>query len=211
MAKLGIDELNINSQKRERQRVGFETYFGEMELSEQEKKERISLAKALEAAFMHLLLMFPDESYDDCYEYIDSEYRSIATKFINAKETPAALLAHIAVAISAVLDATTRHYESDEYYLSEERASYIAANESNAVGNYREQVNMVNKGYKYKVWVAMKDQRTRRTHIDVDGMQIGIFEPFTVGDCQLMFPKDTSLGATPEETANCRCVLKYKK
>ena len=58
-----------------------------------------------------------------------------------------------------------------------------------------------------------KDGRVRHTHIRLDEQKIGIFEHFDVGKTQMMFPRDTSLGADafPEEIINCRCSLRYTK
>ena len=44
-----------------------------------------------------------------------------------------------------------------------------------------------------------------------DDTKIGIFERFNVGNMQMMFPRDVSLGAGPEEIVNCRCSLRYSK
>lgn len=58
-----------------------------------------------------------------------------------------------------------------------------------------------------RVWdSAGRDGRTRDTHLAMDGQTVGMNEPFRAPDGSLlMFPGDTSLGAPPEETINCRC------
>lgn len=58
-----------------------------------------------------------------------------------------------------------------------------------------------------RVWdSAGDDGRTRKSHLAMDGQEVGIDEPFkTPGGELLMFPGDTSLGASAEETINCRC------
>lgn len=60
MAITKNDELNIAS---------YEQYFGEMELSEKEKKDRIQLAHKFEDAFLLLFAMAvqEDENADSCY------------------------------------------------------------------------------------------------------------------------------------------------
>lgn len=57
-----------------------------------------------------------------------------------------------------------------------------------------------------KVWISMNDDKTRDSHLDADGQEQNIDEPFEVGDSLLMEPGDDSLGADIEEIANCRCV-----
>lgn len=62
-----------------------------------------------------------------------------------------------------------------------------------------------------KVWDSTGDDgRTRESHLQADGDEVGVDEPFTIGDSQMMYPGDTSLGASPEETINCRCRVSYK-
>lgn len=64
-------------------------------------------------------------------------------------------------------------------------------------------------GFKMKrEWVATIDERTREEHANADGQQVNMDEPFTVGGEQLMYPGDTSLGASGWNTINCRCRIK---
>lgn len=205
MAKLKIDELNI---------VSYEEYFGEMEITDKEKKDRKKLAEDFEIIFLMLFAMAvqDEENAESCYQYIDDRYCQIATKYMGAKETPAYISEYAAQITKSIVDTTMEHIDS-EYYLSKDRAMLLAANEANSVGNYREQVQAVKKGYKFKVWRTMKDNRVRHTHVRLDEKKIGIFEHFNVGEAQMMFPRDTSLGADafPEEIINCRCSLRYTK
>lgn len=205
MAKLKNDELNI---------VSYEQYFGEMEIPDKEKKDRAQLAKDMESAFLLLFAMAvqEDENADSCYQYIDDKYCQIATKYVGVKATPAYIAEHAARVTKSIVDTTLDNIEHG-YYLSKDRAMLLAANESNSVGNYREQVEMVKQGYRFKTWRTMKDSRVRHTHIRLDEKKIGIFEHFDVGDAQMMFPRDTSLGADafPDEIINCRCSLRYTK
>lgn len=61
-----------------------------------------------------------------------------------------------------------------------------------------------------KEWDATMDSRTRDSHADMDGEQVGIDEPFNVNDSLMMYPGDTSMGAAPEEVIQCRCRVSYK-
>ncbi len=54
-------------------------------------------------------------------------------------------------------------------------------------------------------WLATDDARTRPTHAAANGQVRNIDEPFDVGDSQMMYPLDDSLGAGPEEIIDCRC------
>jgi hypothetical protein len=56
-----------------------------------------------------------------------------------------------------------------------------------------------------KTWSAILDKVTRPTHVEADDQTVPQEDPFIVGDSQLMFPGDTSLGASLDEIINCRC------
>ena len=57
-------------------------------------------------------------------------------------------------------------------------------------------------------WIATKDHRTRKWHGIADGQRVGMEEAFTVGGEKLMFPGDTSHGASGWNIYNCRCSVK---
>lgn len=59
-----------------------------------------------------------------------------------------------------------------------------------------------------KRWVATKDNRTRHSHGMLDGQTVDYNKPFEYGGEQLMFPGDTSLGASPAMIYNCRCTMR---
>lgn len=60
-----------------------------------------------------------------------------------------------------------------------------------------------------KTWVAVLDEKTRLSHAEADGQTVTINEPFIVQEQKLMFPGDFSLGATADNTINCRCSSVY--
>ncbi len=62
---------------------------------------------------------------------------------------------------------------------------------------------------KTKKWVAVLDNRTRKSHAKADGQVQPITEPFIVMEQRLMRPSDTSMGATLDNVINCRCSSIY--
>lgn len=61
-------------------------------------------------------------------------------------------------------------------------------------------------GVRYdKQWVISGLGNTRETHEIMDGVVVDMDEPFTLPDCQMMYPHDGSLGAPAGEIINCAC------
>ena len=63
-------------------------------------------------------------------------------------------------------------------------------------------------GFKVKkVWVATGDDRTRESHLELDGQEVDIDEPFIDMDGnKLDYPGDPN--AAPETVYNCRCTMR---
>ena len=62
-----------------------------------------------------------------------------------------------------------------------------------------------------RVWSATLDSRTRPDHAQVDGQSVdGMETPFVLPDgSQMLYPGDTSLGASASQTIACRCYDEY--
>lgn len=56
-----------------------------------------------------------------------------------------------------------------------------------------------------RTWVAVLDSRTRYAHRELDGVTVGLDEPFENSIGQILYPGDPS--ADPENLWNCRCGL----
>ena len=101
-----------------------------------------------------------------------------------------------------------------QYWVSEDRAQFIAENESNTLFNSKEYKEAMDKGYTHKIWMAYPDDRVRPTHEVTNGAKVPIGTYFDVGKARMLYPKDItsefSTGAEyPEEYINCRCTVVY--
>lgn len=56
-----------------------------------------------------------------------------------------------------------------------------------------------------KEWIATTDARTREAHLELDGVQVDIDEPFVNSIGRIMYPGDPN--ADPANTYNCRCSI----
>lgn len=61
-----------------------------------------------------------------------------------------------------------------------------------------------------KKWRTMRDERVRHSHATMNNQRVGFMDPFVSGlGGLLMYPGDTSLGASDADIYNCRCSLEY--
>lgn len=196
-----FDELS-----EERISIPYEEYFGEMEISNEEKEERKELAKEFEVLFLFLFMAYAREQSSEVKKILQDKYEDIATAFIGTEKASSYIEEYAKQIIEDTIRVTNENID-DPYYTSWDRAMFIAENEANSIGNYRQQLEAVKSGKKYKTWLTMNDKKVRHTHKEIDSLKIPIFEAFQVGDSKMMFPKDSNGEA--KETVNCRCVLEY--
>lgn len=221
-----FDKLNILKRRSE----PYADYFGDMLITDKQKKQRIDLAFILEDALaiyfefiaqrietgtlnpvtdkQQLVYMFYDSisGKDDIYlpdedldKYVIKTAEEIyKTTVNNMAKTP-----------------NDMSYDGETpYWVSGDRAMFVAENEANTIYNTSDYNKALIDGKNYKVWQVYPDNRVRQTHIDVYGVTIPIDAYFDVGMARMLYPKDVtsefSTGAEhPEETVNCRCSISY--
>lgn len=216
MAVLSFDELNkLYDGKYNRKSMPYEQYFGEMDLTDKQKKERISFAEKFEEVMMFLFFLLVtfeeygslEESQDFIIEQVKQKYKDLAIDYTALDEY---IEEYIDEFVEEVINTTNNH--SDEpYYKSEDRAMLIAENEANSVLNYSDFIKAIDNGFTKKKWKTEQDIKVRHTHRPMEGKIIDISIPFVVGESLMLFPKDTSYGADAEEIVNCRCTIEYIK
>lgn len=189
----------------------YEQYFGEMEITDDQKKKRIQAAEEIEDIMFFLYELV---SLMTDYRYISPEFikQKVYEKYINVLEKhgkPDKYIEEYAKEFSDMVVDTTIKHSREEFYRSEDRAMLVAENEANSAINYFEYKEAVAGGKKRKQWITQRDDRVRDTHKEVNGETIPIDNAFIVGDSLMAFPKDTSYGASINEIAGCRCTIKY--
>lgn len=213
-----FDELNvIGKQKTRKRSLPFKQFFGEMELPEEEKEERIKIANKLYPVFSNFLIqatMLAELGITD----IGFLAPSLSTKYSDAIKDDIVVDALIAKYISditaEIVEVTNKHLNdeaedgSDNYFLSDDRATFISECETNVVKDYDDFEVAKTSGKTGKQWLTMKDKKVRKTHKEVDDKVIPIDEFFIVGDCKMLYPHDFENG-TDEELAGCRCSVRY--
>ena len=89
------------------------------------------------------------------------------------------------------------------------RASTIARTETHTASSFaiQKQAENFEVPSMRKRWVTTTDDRSRGTHLAVNGTEVGIDEDFIVGGKKMKYAGDPRGGAS--EVINCRCVIVY--
>jgi len=87
--------------------------------------------------------------------------------------------------------------------MSESRAKTIAQTTVTAGFETGQHESFKAANVQKRLWLSQRDGVVRPTHIDADGQEVKIDEPFQVGSAMLMYPGDPSGPA--HEVINCRC------
>lgn len=216
MAVLSFDQLNVLYKGRyKRKSIPYEEYFGEMDLDERQKGERVDFLNRFEEIMLFLFYLINayeeygdlEESQDFIIEQVKKKYKEIVIDYIALDEYVEEYIDNFS---EDVLN-TTKEHKKNPYYKSEDRAEFISENEANSILNYKDFIRAIDKGYTKKRWKTELDKKVRKTHEKMESRVIDISIPFVVGDSLMLFPKDTSYGASAEEIVNCRCTIEYIK
>lgn len=218
MSRLSFDELNaINSAEKLAEEYlsdyDYESYFGEMDLYDEEIQKRISFAEKFEDSMLFIFALYLImRQYDYMNEkYLVSQLQSRYSEIASEHMTLDKYMDDYIKEFSQETIEVTKRHDKEEYFTSQDRAILLAENEANTSLNYGQYADALKKGYKKKIWISERDSRVRVTHREVDGIEIPIDHSFLVGDSLMKFPKDTSIGASATEIAGCRCTVKYLK
>lgn len=202
-----------------------------MRLTEEQKRERIALAQDLEDVvtfFFYLVIIQSQFDYMGAIssaeakeEFARRMHQTVAQhteisdelrKQINdwVDDVTDTTTEHLIILNALARDADEKKRQTEEYYLSNDRARFLAEEESNTLFNGADFFKAVRLGYRTKTWHTMKDNRVRLTHERVDERTIPINELFLVGNSFMRFPRDWEYGKA-REIAGCRCTISYSK
>lgn len=184
-------------------------YFSEMELSDKQKEERIALAHKLQNRMMFVLSLIYFLSQKQTVETytIQEMFRSAFLDAVGGEiSISQRTMVHIEIISSDLAESTVRHIEEEETF-SYERSVTLGEEEANTIYNNEDFEEALQEGYTMKTWKTMQDKKVRHTHMRVDDKTIPIEEYFSVGNCEMLFPRDEEADA--EEVCNCRCTIEY--
>lgn len=202
-----VDKLNVAKKPKI---YTIEQYFNEMPLTDEQKKKRIDMCEDFEVFLLYIIELgeeLQNMQLDILMGRLQMGFIEIAQNYMEITDNILVRINDDALYIAE----TTKNNLDVPFFTSPDRARLVAENETQSLCNLSEFDRAKEQGFKYKEWLAMLDEKTRETHAMADGQKVDIDTPFIVGDSLMMFPTDTSLGATPQEIINCRCIMKYSR
>lgn len=225
MAVQNFDKLNIL----QRRSLPYDEYFGDMLISESQKDKRKHTALILEDVLSIILeVLFTEITMKMVnkvgikQEFIYELYDAIEDEDFFDDEDQ--FYDYLFTLIDEIVDSTVDNMEKHPndydytgetpYWVSKDRAQFIAENEANTLWNGKEFIEAIKEGKTDKIWMVYPDDNVRPTHIELNGAIIPIDAYFDVGGARMLYPKDTtselSTGTDfPEEVINCRCTVIY--
>lgn len=215
MATLRFDEINklyTNFNARIKPTPYIE-YFDKMLISDEQKARRVEIAQRLEEVFLFIFSLIETANRYDYVDYnfiineLRGELKSAVEEFTELTEEMENYIDTVSEMVVATTYENLDEFSVDDYYLSEDRAEFIAENEANSIANYDDLQEAIKQGFQFKTWLTMKDNRVRASHKNVDDVTIPIDEMFKVGDSEMMYPHDVV--NAPEECVSCRCSMEF--
>lgn len=183
-------------------------YFSVMNISEEDKEERVILARKFYYVYQYILaLMYTDSLLNETLDrdfYIGALEGRLRDVFEElGLEIDEEYIQHTS---EEIIDTTIEHYSEEEYF-DDERALDIAENESSNVINKRNFKKAKKEGKQFKQWVTENDDAVRLEHRLVEGEVKKIDEYFIVGGELMLYPRDPNGSAW--NTIRCRCDCRY--
>ena len=210
MMPLDFDELNkLVGYGRS---MPFNEYFGEMQISPEQRRRRIDIAEDLEDGFLEILAwaFYAQQRGSVSASSVKGRVKGLFETALGSEvkrlEETDRMIDSLA---KEVAKTTVKRGKTDPFFVSADRARLLAEDNANSFTNYLDFEESRGR-YKWKFWNTILDGRERITHNIADGQMQPIAMPFEVGTSLLMYPKDTSLGADAAEIINCRCTLSYE-
>lgn len=192
-------------------RSHYEEYFGEIKtIDKDQKTDRVLIAMALEDRFLDVLSRIETRKNANKPFLLDSiDWFTLAFLEVALRRVDDDKIRETASQFGTDVALSTYRSQDKPYMLSTDRAINMAGTEANAIMCYGELADAIKSGKTMKKWHTILDGREREWHEEADSMTVPINEPFEVGGELLMYPLDTSLGASADNIANCRCTAEY--
>lgn len=200
-----------------------------MELTAEQKKHRRETALILEDIIAIILMLVQRQMEMNAVNPVIVKQQMIFDMLEPVEnggffDTEEQLDHYLSMIADEIVDSTIQNLEKhpndydytgkNNYWVSEDRAQFIAENEANTLCNNKDYLDAKAQGKKRKIWMAFPDDRVRPTHVETDGSEVPIDAYFSVGGARMLFPRDTTSKYStasdyPEEVVNCRCQALY--
>ena len=182
---------------------------------------RNDVATTLEPFYRQVILAFAKRTFDNRYaQKAIQDYDGIYRQFM--RDTGGTRITEISDTTRKIINKTILDNQSAGVAeiskainekmsprFTKGRASTIARTETHTASSFaiQKQAENFEEPNMRKRWIASNDDRSRGTHLAVNGTEVGIDEDFIVGGKRMKYAGDPRGGA--KEVINCRCVIAY--
>lgn len=199
----------LNNLTNEYPSISYDAFFAVMDIPKEDKDKRIELAEKLDDIYIWLfslitLMVATGQPLDTEYLVTSVEMRLMDVADVNVEY----VTEHITRIATETVE-TTIERRDDAYFLSDQRATEIAADEAHTLCSYEELQEAWENGYTKKTWQTMNDKRVRKSHREADGQTVPIDKMFNINGYEMATVKDTEHGAPLSEVSGCRCWVTF--
>lgn len=209
MMPLDFDELNqLVGFKRS---LPFNIYFGEMQISPEQRERRNKIAERFEDGLLDVLAwaFYTQQLRKLSESEVKGRVKGVFETALGSDLKRLPETDRMIDSLSGDIARTTvKRGKTDPFFDSADRARLVAEDSANHFENYFD-FEKAKGRFKWKTWNTILDGRERITHNIADGQLQPIGMPFEVGSSLLMYPHDGSLGASLTEIIGCRCSVSY--
>ena len=182
---------------------------------------RNDVATTLEPFYRQVILAFAKRTFDNRYsQKAIQDYEGIYRQFM--QDVGSTRITEISDTTRKIISKTILDNRSEGVAViskainermspkfTRARASTIARTETHTASSFaiQKQAENFEAPQMRKKWIATTDDRSRASHLAVNGQEVGIDEDFVVGGKKMSYTGDPKGGAS--EVINCRCVIVY--
>lgn len=199
----------LNNLESKYPRIDYEVWFSLLDIPKEDIEKRIEMAEKLESVYFWLFNLITVSVLANEYIDTDSLIASVQYRLSDIADLDARYVSdHIVRFADETVRATVDNAD-DPFFLSDERATTLAADEAHTLCSYEELQEAYDNGMTRKTWNTQHDRRVRKSHVAADGQTVPIDKMFIVNGYEMATVKDSENGAPLSEISNCRCWVTF--
>lgn len=190
----------------------YDKFFDEMEITKEQKEERIDFSKKFEddMRFLIMLILIMQETgqieAEKAAEQFEMRLLEWVALYVALDDEIKAYITDFCLSTAE----TTANHITEKYYVSEDRIRFVSENAALDFLNNADFQKARAANKQYKTWHTIMDGKERATHHRENLTTIPIDNYFLVGEALMRYPHDMAVAYLhPEEVVNCRCWVTF--